>query len=339
MAKQTFTTGQVLTAAQMTSLQQTAMGGGAASTKTASYVLVAADAGTTVQMNSASATTITVNTSLFSAGDVVFIQNIGTGVCTITSGTATVTTAGSLALSQWEGGQLFFNSASAAVFFDYIQTGATSPLTTKGDIWGFSTVDARIPIGSNNTVLTADSTQALGLKWAAAASPTDTWTLLNAGGTSLTGTAINITGISGQNELMIEVYNCSVVTGSSYPINITFNADGANHNYFLGYIDAPSTYAAANTGSIGQISAGNVPIATTGGNASAVQNGIVHIMGANSTGPKPFTVAGGSTSGGNNGQRNVFGGGVYNGTSTISSVRISMADTFDGGTIYVYGRA
>ncbi len=44
--------------------------------------------------------------------------------------------------------------------------GTTSPLTTKGDVWGFSTVDARIPIGANGTVLTADSAQALGLKWA-----------------------------------------------------------------------------------------------------------------------------------------------------------------------------
>lgn len=43
----------------------------------------------------------------------------------------------------------------------------TSPLTTKGDLYGRSTVDARIPIGSNGNVLTADSTQALGLKWAA----------------------------------------------------------------------------------------------------------------------------------------------------------------------------
>lgn len=48
--------------------------------------------------------------------------------------------------------------------------GGASPLTTKGDVYGFSTVDARIPVGANNTVLTADSTQALGLKWAAPAS-------------------------------------------------------------------------------------------------------------------------------------------------------------------------
>lgn len=44
--------------------------------------------------------------------------------------------------------------------------GVTSPLTTKGDLWGFDTTDDRIPIGSNGQVLTADSGQALGAKWA-----------------------------------------------------------------------------------------------------------------------------------------------------------------------------
>jgi hypothetical protein len=125
MAKQTFTTGQVLTAAQMTSLQQTAMGGGSTTAKTTSYTLVAADAGTVVQMNSASATTITVNTGLFAAGDSVQIQNIGAGVCTVTAGTATVNTAGSLALSQWEGGQLYFTATGASIFFDLVQASGT----------------------------------------------------------------------------------------------------------------------------------------------------------------------------------------------------------------------
>lgn len=50
--------------------------------------------------------------------------------------------------------------------FQIVTTAAVSPLTTKGDVWGFSTVDARVPIGTNAQVLTADSTQALGLKWA-----------------------------------------------------------------------------------------------------------------------------------------------------------------------------
>jgi hypothetical protein len=116
MAKQSFSVGQVLTAAQMTSLQQTAMLGGAASAKTASYTLVAADAGTAVSMSNASATTITVNTALFAAGDTVQITNLGAGVCTITAGTATVNTAASLALAQYESGTLDFTSTSAAIF-------------------------------------------------------------------------------------------------------------------------------------------------------------------------------------------------------------------------------
>jgi hypothetical protein len=116
MAKQTFTTGQVLTAAQMTSLQQTAMLGGAASAKTASYTLVAADAGTAITMSNAGATTITVNTGLFAAGDTVHITNLGAGVSTITAGTATVNSSASLALAQYESGFLDFTSTSAAIF-------------------------------------------------------------------------------------------------------------------------------------------------------------------------------------------------------------------------------
>lgn len=53
-------------------------------------------------------------------------------------------------------------------------TGAsgTAPLTTKGDVLTYSTAAARLGVGANNTVLTADSAEATGLKWAAPASPT-----------------------------------------------------------------------------------------------------------------------------------------------------------------------
>ena len=116
MAIQSFSVGQVLTAAQVNALQANDYNQ-TVSNKTASYTLVAADKGTRIAISSTSATTITVNTSLFSAGDTLFIQNLNTGVSTITAGTATVTTSSSLALAQWEGGTLYFTSASAAIFF------------------------------------------------------------------------------------------------------------------------------------------------------------------------------------------------------------------------------
>jgi hypothetical protein len=41
-----------------------------------------------------------------------------------------------------------------------------SPLTTKGDVYTYSTGNARLGVGANGLVLTADSTTATGLSWA-----------------------------------------------------------------------------------------------------------------------------------------------------------------------------
>lgn len=46
---------------------------------------------------------------------------------------------------------------------------ATTPLTTKGDLYGFDTVPDRIPVGTDGDVLTADSGAALGVSWQAPA--------------------------------------------------------------------------------------------------------------------------------------------------------------------------
>ena len=226
MTKQTFTTGQILTASQLTSLQQTAMGGGSTTAKTASYTLVAADAGTVVQMNSASATTITVNQSLFAAGDEVNIQNVGAGVCTVTAGTATVSTAGSLALSQYEGGQLYFNTTSAALFFDIVQSsGMTNPLTTTGDIIYSSsgTTPARLGIGSSAQVLTV-------------ASGIPSWATPAAGGayTSLASGSItnglSLTSISGSyTDLYLQINNACPTANDQIGIRINNNSTSADY--------------------------------------------------------------------------------------------------------------
>lgn len=48
----------------------------------------------------------------------------------------------------------------------------STPLTTKGDIYGYNTAPARIPVGSDSYVLTADSTNVLGVSWKPAGTPT-----------------------------------------------------------------------------------------------------------------------------------------------------------------------
>ena len=52
---------------------------------------------------------------------------------------------------------------------NYLDAG--SPLTTKGDVFGFSSVDARVPVGVNGQVLTANSAVSLGVQWVTPSSP------------------------------------------------------------------------------------------------------------------------------------------------------------------------
>ena len=51
-------------------------------------------------------------------------------------------------------------------------SGVSSPLTSKGDLWGFGAADSRVAVGADGQCLVADSTQALGLKWGSCGSGT-----------------------------------------------------------------------------------------------------------------------------------------------------------------------
>lgn len=89
-----------------------------------------------------------------------------------TSGTVTLTVpsvAGSptyvLPSAVGSAGSFLKDSAGDGILSWATPSGSASPLTTKGDVYTFSTVDARLGVGTNGQVLTADSAETTGLKW------------------------------------------------------------------------------------------------------------------------------------------------------------------------------
>ena len=100
-----------------------------------------------------------------------------------------------------------------------------TPLTTKGDLFTFSTVDARLGVGANGTVLTADSAEATGLKWATSASGGET--LIST--TTLSGSSVlldNIPATYNDLKLIVRDY---LPASDNYSLRLRFN-DDANAN-------------------------------------------------------------------------------------------------------------
>jgi hypothetical protein len=133
----------------------------------------------------------------------------------------TITLAGTLALANGGTGQ-----TSAASAF-----GALSPLTTKGDLLAFSTVNARLPVGTNGQVLSADSTQTLGLKWVAALTTTLTSAHLFVGNASNVATDTAITGDVTISNTGVTAIGTGVVTSTMILdgtiLNVDINASAA----------------------------------------------------------------------------------------------------------------
>ena len=108
-------------------------------------------------------------------------------------------------------------------------TADVTPLTTKGDLFTFTTEDARLPVGTDGYILQADSVEATGLKWAAPAS-SEGFTLLST--TTLAALSTTISGISGSYKNLV-LYSKTITdtaAGGGF-LSLRFNADtGSNYS-------------------------------------------------------------------------------------------------------------
>lgn len=214
-----------------------------------------------------------------------------------------------------------------------------SLITAKGDLLAGSAsgVQSKLAVGTNNHVLTADSSTATGLKWASASSQ-KTFSLLNAGGTALTGATSITVNFSAQDELLIGINGAGTGgTGQFVYMEIGGITSGYTNAWVSWY--APATYNSQTVLSSSRTTTGTyIPLGVTGSSTSSLVSGYVRISGAGTTGIKAMTFMAGASAATSQNQEAYSGYGVIS-TSALTSVKIVTGTNFNAGTLYVWGAA
>jgi hypothetical protein len=158
-------------------------------------------------------------------------------------------------------GQVLSKTSGTNMDFTWVTPTDQTPLTTKGDLFTFSTVDARLGVGTNGQTLVADSTASTGLKWATASSgaltkvTSATFTNVATTTTSFDGVFTstydnymvvfnNMRALTNTSNLQFQLRNSAVTQATAYYGNstvgstVTSTSNAAAFNIGQGFSDA-----------------------------------------------------------------------------------------------------
>lgn len=218
-------------------------------------------------------------------------------------------------------------------------------IDAAGDLIYGSAADtaARLAIGTAGQVLTVNS-GATAPEWATPApAGAANWTLLNTGGTTLTGAqTITISGISNVDKIMILFANATSGTAGGN-CSVRINTDTGNNYYQAsGQVTGANTYAATIVSQIETLTSALDQIAVTAYaiNTGSSASGSVILTGCSTSGVKQFTAQGSATASTSNGHIFRTSAGYWNSSASVTSISMfSGTGNFTGGTVYVYTSA